>query len=619
VFLGNVIVFGINSRISHPCISKRVYSADLLFVGVQPASLVIRARYTSRLVRARAGSFEVLFGVWIYRFGCDNLEHGPKLLPDRRSPFRELLLWTRAMAVDGINAIQRDVAALPALPYEPAPAFQINRLQDDSTLADCKGLRIGVLIVTYNAVTTIPKVLKRITPNVWNNVEEVVIFDDASPDPTYELAMGIKTLSNIPKLNVLKHPKNLGYGGNQKAGYQYFIDRGFDIVVLLHGDGQYAPEILAHMYQPLVNGQADAVFGSRMMKTYGGPLKGGMPFYKYVGNRILTVFENWTLGLNLTEFHSGYRAYNLHALKRIDFSQMTDDFHFDTEIIIKLHHQGLRISEIPIPTYYGDEICYVNGLKYAQDVFRAVYRYKQTKRSVAKFPEYEEYFVHYPVKHSSWSSHQFARQAVVPLDEVLDLGCGRGVLAAEMVERGCRVVGADVIPAAQVEPVLERYIQTDLMGQGIAEVLDQLGDRKFDKILLLDIIEHLADPAALVSECRKLLRPGGHLVVSVPNVANISVRLLLLLGKFDYMERGILDRTHLRFFTRRTIRQLLEAAGYTVVSHKMTVISLEVIVSLSLRNPLMRLGHGLLILLTRLMPGLFGYQSFITVRAKNKD
>ncbi|HME06555.1 MAG TPA: glycosyltransferase family 2 protein [Bryobacteraceae bacterium] len=282
--------------------------------------------------------------------------------------------------------------ATKPLPYEPAVAFNTS-LEGDSQISACEEKRIGILIVTYNAVSTIPKVLKRIPPHVWENVEEVVIFDDASPDPTYEVAMGIKMLSGIPKLNVLKNPKNLGYGGNQKAGYRYFIDRGFDIVVLLHGDGQYAPEILAQMYHPLVREQADAVFGSRMMKTYGGPLKGGMPLYKYLGNRILTSYENWSLGLHLTEFHSGYRAYNLHALKRIDLSRMTNQFHFDTEIIIKLHHQGFHIAEIPVPTYYGDEVCYVNGLRYARDILRAVHRYKKTVRSVAKFPEYEEYFV----------------------------------------------------------------------------------------------------------------------------------------------------------------------------------------------------------------------------------
>src|SRR5271169_5808242 len=239
--------------------------------------------------------------------------------------------------------------AVELLPFEPLPALRSGALLDDGPLADNRGKRIGILIVTFNAVTTLTKVLKRITPNVWKNVEEIAIFDDASQDATYELPMGLKHFRQLEKLQVLSNSKNLGYGGNQKAGYRYFIEKGFDIVVLLHGDGQYAPEILSHLYHPIVTGEADAVFGSRMMKAYGGPIKGGMPMYKYVGNRILSVFENAALGLNLTEFHSGYRAYSLAALRKIDFTHMTDDFHFDTEIIIKLNHQGFTISEVPIP------------------------------------------------------------------------------------------------------------------------------------------------------------------------------------------------------------------------------------------------------------------------------
>jgi glycosyltransferase involved in cell wall biosynthesis len=235
-------------------------------------------------------------------------------------------------------------AAIDLLPFEPLPALRSGALLEDASLADNRGKRIGILIVTFNAVTTLTKVLKRITPNVWKNVEEIAVFDDASQDATYELAMGLKTLRQLEKLQVLSNSKNLGYGGNQKAGYRYFMEKGFDIVVLLHGDGQYAPEVLSHLYHPLVADDADAVFGSRMMKTYGGALKGGMPLYKYVGNRILTTFENSALGMNLTEFHSGYRAYSLHALRNIDFSHMTDDFHFDTEIIIKLNHQRYRIK-----------------------------------------------------------------------------------------------------------------------------------------------------------------------------------------------------------------------------------------------------------------------------------
>ena len=497
------------------------------------------------------------------------------------------------------------------LTYDPAPAFRPSPLQDDTAVADAKGKRIGILILTYNAVTTILNVLKRISPNVWRDVEEVVIFDDASQDPTFELTAGIQLLMKVPKLKALKNPKNLGYGGNQKAGYQYFIDRGFDIVVLLHGDGQYAPELVAHMYHPIVEGEADAVFGSRMMKDYGGPLKGGMPLYKYVGNRILTRFENSVLGLRLTEFHSGYRAYNLRALKKIEMNHMTNDFHFDTQIIVKLQHQGFRIKEIPIPTYYGKELCYVNGLRYARDVVRSVCRYVLTKRSVAEYPEFREYYVHYPVKRSTYSSHHLARLAVGTGEDILDLGCGRGVLAEEFVHKNNRVVGVDVLSPDRVSPLLDHYISESFHLAGLANVKRQLNSRKFDKIFLLDVIEHVPDSEGMLRQCLELLKPGGQVIISVPNVANISVRLMLLLGRFDYMPRGIMDRTHFRFFTRKTIRKAVEDQGYSVVREKMTVIPLEVIVGLAPTNIVMRVMHAGLILLTRVFPGLFGYQTFI--------
>jgi 2-polyprenyl-3-methyl-5-hydroxy-6-metoxy-1,4-benzoquinol methylase len=499
------------------------------------------------------------------------------------------------------------------LPYEPLPAFQASPLQDDREAAKCHGKRIGILIVTYNAVTTLTKVLKRITPNVWNNVEEIAVFDDASQDDTYELAMGIKTLRQLPKLTVLKHERNLGYGGNQKAGYRYFIERGFDIVVLLHGDGQYAPEILSHLYQPIVAGKADAVFGSRMMKTYGGPLKGGMPLYKYLGNRILSVFENAALGLNLTEFHSGYRAYSLAALRKIDFTHMTDDFHFDTEIIIKLHHQGFIISEVPIPTYYGNEICYVNGMKYARDVFRAVRRYKRTRRSVARCPEFAEYFIHYPIKSSKSSSHDYVRGMVGSNKEVLDIGCGEGDFAGELKKNGNRVTGVDLLPQPANSAAFEQYFSADL-DDGISPVVHALGDKRFDRVLLLDILEHLRSPDRILTQCHTLLDGNGQLIVSLPNIANISVRLLLLFGRFDYTERGILDRTHLRFFTRKTARRFLQENGYEIVQERLTVMPIELVLGLSPSSLAMRMLNRVLAAMTKVMPGLLGYQIVLVAR-----
>jgi 2-polyprenyl-3-methyl-5-hydroxy-6-metoxy-1,4-benzoquinol methylase len=483
----------------------------------------------------------------------------------------------------------------------------------DAELAQNRGKRIGILIVTYNAVTTLSKVLKRIPGDVWRNVEEVVVFDDASQDATYELAVGLKTLAGDGKLQVLKHQKNLGYGGNQKAGYRYFIEKGFDIAVLLHGDGQYAPEVLARMYHPLVAGEAEAVFGSRMMKDYGGPRKGGMPLYKYVGNRILTAFENRALGMRLTEFHSGYRAYSMHALKQIDFSKMTDDFHFDTEIIIKLHHQGLRIHEVPIPTYYGDEICYVNGFKYAADVARAVRRYNQTRRSVRRHPEFQEYFVHYPIKTSPHSSHEFVKQAVGQGHEVLDVGCGEGFFAGQLQEMGNKVTGIDLLPQAKCAASFENYIQADLEA-GIDADMPALRGKTFDKVLLMDVMEHLRTPEKLLRDCRDLLKPNGSLIVSLPNVANISVRLLLLFGLFNYTERGILDRTHVRFFTRKTARRLLQENGYEIVEQKMTIMPLELLHNLHPDHILGRMAQRVTILCTALAPTLFGYQSFFIAR-----
>jgi glycosyltransferase involved in cell wall biosynthesis len=456
------------------------------------------------------------------------------------------------------------------LPFEPLPQFRQNALEESPTRADNQGKRIGIFIVAYNALTTLSKVLKRITPDVWRNVEQVVVFDDASDDATYELAVGIQAMTNLPKLRVLKHARNLGYGGNQKSGYRYFIEQGFDIVVLLHGDGQYAPELLSHVYAPLVRGEADAVFGSRMMKDFGGPLKGGMPLYKYVGNRTLTAFENRALGLHLTEFHSGYRAYNVHALAQIKLDTLTDDFHFDTEIIVKLHHQNFRIVEVPIPTFYGDEICRVNGPKYARAIIRSVYRYIKTARSVRSYPEYAEYFVPYAVKRSLYSLHYYVSRLVGTGQRVLDVGL------SEDLERG---IGE---PAGNSEP--------------------------FDRILLLDVLEHLRDPSPVLQDSRRLLAQRGKLIVSVPNAVNLTVRLKILFGRFRYDDRGILDWSHLRFFTKKTIRALIEQHGYRITGRHFTIIPLERIFPVRPENRLLRFANRILHAATAVAPGLFAYE-----------
>lgn len=236
-------------------------------------------------------------------------------------------------------------------------------------------MRIGVLVVAYNAIQTLGATLDRFPAGVMDKIEEIFVFDDHSTDRTYEAALEYKRRRGLGKLRIFRNERNRRYGGNQKQGYRYALERGFDVVVLLHGDGQYAPEVMQGLLDPLERDEAEMVMGSRMMPG-GNPLKGGMPSYKFVGNKVLSMVENWVLGTRFFEFHSGYRAYSCRALAQVPFERCTDEWHFDTQIIIQFLARRFRIVERPIPTYYGSEICYVNGLAYAVHCAESVLRYR---------------------------------------------------------------------------------------------------------------------------------------------------------------------------------------------------------------------------------------------------
>ena len=223
-------------------------------------------------------------------------------------------------------------------------------------------IKIGVLIVAFNAQETLTKVLDRIPSDFVKQIDAILVCDDASTDDTHKIGLSYQSKSQLP-LTIVRHEINLGYGGNQKTGYQWALEKDLDLVVLLHGDGQYAPEYLPQMVEPIVSGRADVVFGSRMI-TQGGARQGGMPLYKFVGNKILTTLQNRLAKVSLTEWHSGYRAYSVASLRKINFLKNSDYFDFDSQIILQMIGARQRIVEIEIPTFYGDEISRVNGIKY---------------------------------------------------------------------------------------------------------------------------------------------------------------------------------------------------------------------------------------------------------------
>ena len=295
--------------------------------------------------------------------------------------------------------------------------------------------RLLVFIVAYNAEKTIEGVLSRIPPSLLDDYDvETLVIDDSSQDATFDRSETIRRAETLTfPLHVLFNPVNQGYGGNQKIGFHYAIRNGFDYVALVHGDGQYAPELLPDLVRPVRDNEADAVLGSRMLAA-GEARRGGMPLYKLVGNRILSRFQNAVLKTNLSEFHSGYRVYSSDTLRSIPFDLNTNDFHFDSEIIIQLVYAEKRILEVPIPTYYGDEICHVNGLKYAANVARTTLKARLQELGLL----YERKFdirstdlenEQYVPKLGYESPHTLALQSVKPGSRVLDLGCAGGSVA----------------------------------------------------------------------------------------------------------------------------------------------------------------------------------------------
>jgi 2-polyprenyl-3-methyl-5-hydroxy-6-metoxy-1,4-benzoquinol methylase len=470
--------------------------------------------------------------------------------------------------------------------------------------------RIGILVVAYNAASTLAKTLNRIPKDFRARIQEVFVCDDASQDDTYLVGLGYQQVTDDLPVTVVRHRNNLGYGGNQKVGYQLAAEHDLDIIVLLHGDGQYAPELLPEIVAPLERGECDAVFGSRMMNK-GDARKGGMPLYKYVGNRILTTLENRALGSQLSEFHSGYRAYRVRALADLDLADSSDGFNFDTQIIIQLVDKGKKIVEIPIPTYYGDEICYVNGMGYAADVLKDVATYRLAGMGFTT-GEAAQVSQEYALKESEGSSHVEILKMLAgsePL-RILDVGCSGGHLAELLRDEGHHVTGVDLYESPETSKRVDAFYRADLE-QGIpAEV-----GGEFDVAIAADVIEHLRNSDQLLKQIVGLLKPGGRLLLSVPNFGHWYPRLRTVLGIFDYDQRGILDKTHVRFYTRRSLLRAIRKAGFEVQELHVTGLPIDVLQAPP--GALKRVVVALDSLLVRLRPTLFGYQFVLSVTPKS--
>ena len=391
--------------------------------------------------------------------------------------------------------------------------------------------RVGIILVAYNAERTINAVLDRIPETFWDRCAGVWLSDDGSGDATHKMAVEWRLRHPTLPLTIVRQPVNLGYGGNQKAGYHWAIDNQLDCVVLLHGDGQYAPEIIEDIIAPIERGEAKAVLGSRLM-TRGGARRGGMPLYKFVGNRILTTFQNWITGIHLAEWHSGYRAYAVDVLKKIDFNGNSDGFDFDTEILLQVLSAGGHIAEVPIPTYYGEEVSYVNGMKYAKDVVIDSIAWRLQKKGFGA-GHLASVGTDYAMRDAATSSHQaiISRLSQEGPYRILDVGCAAGWTSEVLAERHT-VVGVDQFAHPGVSDRMSEFIKADL-----SKGLPSKVGTGYDVVVAADVLEHLATPEHLLAQFKDVLNPDGYMLVSVPNVGHWYPRLRSLIGTFEYDQR----------------------------------------------------------------------------------
>ncbi len=253
--------------------------------------------------------------------------------------------------------------------------------QEETTRSSTRdSLKITAVLPAYNAAKTLKKTVADIPHDLVNNI---ILVDDASRDNTVGIARELG-------LEVFTHKKNRGYGGNQKTCYKKAVEEGADIVVMVHPDYQYDPKAIPEIVKPIIDGRADAVFGSRMMK--GGALQGGMPLWKHNANILLTAVENVVFRTYLTEYHSGFRAYSAKVLKSIRFDLNSDGFIFDTEIIAQILLHNFKIEEVPIRTRYFDEASSIKlwpGILYGLGILKTLLKYTLHAHTFIKFNQFK--------------------------------------------------------------------------------------------------------------------------------------------------------------------------------------------------------------------------------------
>ena len=425
-------------------------------------------------------------------------------------------------------------------------------------------------------------------------------FDDTKQKPINPIIQ--KTRSGIA---VTRYSLNLGYGGDQKVVYKSIAGVESGVVVVINGENQYSVDAINKIAQQIICGDADVVLGSPRTAKKGFSAKSLRPLGLY-SSQFSTFINNFLGGTKFLDWHSEYRAYSTTSLNSINFVECPDGLSFDTDVLLQLNSAGFRIAEVAIDPHFSSNTSHKIGLTTAISSLMTVVRHRL---KIMGFASSNVMRASYRFKFNEYSSHSKLREVLqnISKSRILDLGCADGQLSEVAAELGHEVTAVDIEGAPKFANQIT-FFQCDLEN-GLPNNLTG----NFDVVLCADILEHLRKPDILLFKLLTRLSDNGMILVSIPNFGHWYPRIRTFIGRFDYDARGILDQTHLRFFTRNSFTKMATKAGYKVKRISVTGTPFEVMLR---EAPQRRISWTFLIstlsnvdrMFCKIRPTLFGYQ-----------
>ena len=413
-----------------------------------------------------------------------------------------------------------------------------------------------VLLLDCTDEKNLDELIPELQKSDENLIDQFIICYSKTTQDTKPKTTKLKIKSDSSEIEVIRNSLNLGHGGDQKVVFQSIATNDSGVLVVINGEYPFSLETIAEMSQPIIRGEADVVLGSPYRTK-----RNANQFSNFVNNFLSGAqFENW---------HSGYRAYSISSLNSINFVESPDGLSFDTDVLLQLNSAGFRIAKVAINSNKDSDT--PNGLGFIA-IIKSLLTVIRHRLKIMGFAPSNVMPAAYRFKFNEYSSHSKLKEVLqnMPQSRVLDLGCADGQLSEVAASLGHEVTAVDIESGPESSTQI-KFFQHDLEND---LPIDLSG--KFDVVLCADILEHLRKPDILLFKLLPRLSKNGMILVSIPNFGHWYPRIRTLLGRFDYDARGILDQTHLRFFTRRSFSKMATKAGYKVKRLSVTGTPFEV-------------------------------------------